>query len=98
MPGLWKNDQIPEGCRYSFWHGRINAVGLDNISVHLCEPWRADGYIELEHVSDANEEDCVRENYREKQMDQKEREKFELYLIANPFVEADEKCYVSRDY
>ena len=45
-----------------------------------------------------NEEDCVRENYKEMQMDQKEREKFELYLITNPFVEADEKCYVSRDY
>ncbi len=45
-----------------------------------------------------SEEEVLRKYYKEIQLDTKEREKFELYLIANPFVEADEKCFVSREY
>lgn len=45
-----------------------------------------------------SEEEVLRKYYKEIQLDAKEREKFELYLIANPFVEADEKCFVSREY
>lgn len=32
------------------------------------------------------DEDEIMKNYKEMQLDQKEREKFELYLISNPFV------------
>ncbi len=45
-----------------------------------------------------SEEEIMRKYYKDIQMTQKEREKFELYLIANPFVQPDEVCYVSRDY
>ena len=51
-----------------------------------------------DYLSGETEEEIMRKYYREIQLDQKEREKFELYLIANPFVEAGEKCFVSREY
>lgn len=45
-----------------------------------------------------NEEEIIRQNYKDVQMDQKEREKFELYLISNPFVVPEEARLASRDY
>lgn len=45
-----------------------------------------------------SEEEMIRQNYKEIQMDQKEREKFELYLISNPLVEPEEACLASREY
>ena len=51
-----------------------------------------------DYLSGETEEEIMQKYYREIQLDQKEREKFELYLIANPFVEAGEKCFVSREY
>ena len=42
------------------------------------------------------EEEAIAENYRLVQMDQKEREKFELYLISCPFTEAEEGLLASR--
>ena len=53
---------------------------------------------ELDVMDFQSEEDFIRENYREIQMDQKEREKFELYLISEPFVQPTEVCFVSREY
>ena len=45
-----------------------------------------------------SEEEMIRQNYKDIQMDQKEREKFELYLISNPFIEPEEACLASREY
>lgn len=45
-----------------------------------------------------SEEEMIKQNYKDIQMDQKEREKFELYLISNPLVEPEEACLASRDY
>jgi len=45
-----------------------------------------------------SEEEMYRANYKDVQMDQKEKEKFELYLISNPLVEAEETVLESRDY
>lgn len=42
------------------------------------------------------EEEEIEENYRLVQMDQKEREKFEHYLICSPFTEAEDGLLVSR--
>jgi len=45
-----------------------------------------------------SEKEIMRKYYKAIMIDQKERERFELYLIANPFVEADEVTFVSRSY
>ena len=45
-----------------------------------------------------DEEEALRQNFKEIQMDQKEREKFELYLISNPFVVPEEARLASREY
>lgn len=53
---------------------------------------------EHDYLGWESEEEMIRQNYKEIQMDQKEREKFELYLISNPFVEPEEARLASRDY
>lgn len=47
-------------------------------------------------ILELGEEEWQKRNSREIRLSQKEREKLELYLISNPFVESSDSCITSR--
>ena len=80
---------LPEG--YAFFNK------YDHVTLSQNEDQR-DQYIacfvkDYDLSAGESEKEIMRKYYKAIQIGQKEREKFELYLIANPFVEAEEKCF-----
>lgn len=80
---------LPEG--YAFFNK------YDHVTLSQNEDQR-DQYIacfvkDYDLSAGESEKEIMRKYYKAIQIGQKEREKLELYLIANPFVEAEEKCF-----